>query len=76
MPVFRAYTLNPAGKITWGDWIEAESLEDARRKAQDLCDAGHPTVELWQGATKLDEIACNDAGPDRPLPTKGGGVKS
>lgn len=60
MPTFRAYTLNAKGKITWGDWIEAADLEEARRKAHALCDRGHPTVELWQGAKKLDEVACKE----------------
>jgi hypothetical protein len=58
MPTFRAYTLNPAGKITWGDWIEAADLEEARRKAHELCDDGHPTVELWDGPRKLAEVTC------------------
>ena len=58
MPTYRAYLLNPAGRITWGDWIEAVDLEDARRKAHELCDGGHPTVELWQQARKVDEVPC------------------
>jgi len=58
MPTFRAYTLDAAGKITWGEWIEADDLEEARRKAHELCDRGHPTVELWEGAKKLDEVNC------------------
>jgi hypothetical protein len=66
MPVFRAYTVNAAGKITWGDWIEAHTVEDARRKAHQLCDSGHPTVELWEGTRKLADIACEDDGPPRP----------
>lgn len=60
MPVYRAYTLDPAGKITWGEWIEAEDLEAARRMAHEMCDRGHPTVELWQGAEKVDEVDCSD----------------
>jgi hypothetical protein len=61
MPTFRAYTLNAAGKITWGDWIEADDAEDARRKAHELCDEGHPFVELWQGPVKVDQVVCSDA---------------
>src|SRR3569623_2592474 len=38
MPTYRAYTLTAAGKLTWGDWIEADDLESARRKAHELCD--------------------------------------
>ena len=60
MPTYRAYTLNAAGKITWGDWIEAEDLEEARAKAHALCDQGHPTVELWQGPKKVGEVPCRE----------------
>ena len=60
MPTFRAYVLNGAGKIVWGDWIEADDLEEARRKAHELCDRGHPTVELWQGAKILAEVPCKE----------------
>ena len=59
MPTYRAYTLNAAGKITWGDWIEADDLESARRKAHELCDDAHPIVELWQGARKVDAVVCH-----------------
>lgn len=60
MPTYRAYLMNPAGKIAWGEWIEAETLEEARRKAHELCDGGHPTVELWKGPQKLDRVECAD----------------
>jgi hypothetical protein len=60
MATYRAYTLNAAGRITWGDWIEADSLEAARQKAHELCDKGHPIVELWQGAKKVEEVECSD----------------
>ncbi|MBS0332068.1 MAG: hypothetical protein JSS35_04825 [Proteobacteria bacterium] len=60
MPTYRAYTLNAAGRITWGDWIEASDLEEARRKAHELCDEGHPTVELWRGGEKVYEVPCRE----------------
>ncbi|MBS0360267.1 MAG: hypothetical protein JSR98_02710 [Proteobacteria bacterium] len=60
MPTYRAYTLNAAGKITWGDWIEADDLAAAERRAHELCDEGHPTVELWQGARKVGEVVCRE----------------
>jgi hypothetical protein len=61
MPTFRAYTINKAGKITSGDWLEAENIEEARNKAHELCDDGHPVVELWHGPRKLDEVLCENA---------------
>lgn len=64
MPTFRAYLLNPAGKIAWGEFIEAADQAEAESKASELCDGGHPTVELWQGAKRLAEVPC---APDEPV---------
>ncbi len=63
MPTYRAYTLNAAGRITWGEWIEAENLADAEAQAAQLCKSGAPTVEIWEGAKRLAEIACD---PEEP----------
>jgi hypothetical protein len=62
MPVYRAYLLNPAGRIIWGDWIEARDQEDAEAKAHALCTEGTPMVELWQGTHRVAELPC-DAAP-------------
>jgi hypothetical protein len=61
MPTYRAYLLNPAGRITWGDWIEADDQQEAEAKAHALCSEGSPMVELWQGAERLAEIPCDPA---------------
>jgi len=58
MRTFRAYLLNEAGKIKWGEWIEAGSLSEAEEKAHALCTEGTPTVELWEGAKLLGQIPC------------------
>lgn len=60
MPTYRAYLLNAAGSITWGDWLEAADLDDARTKAHELCSSGAPTVELWRGVDHLATLACDD----------------
>lgn len=65
MPTYRAYLLNPAGKIVWGDWVEAPDQKAAEAKAATLCDGGTPTVELWQGARKLADLDCTAVGPAR-----------
>lgn len=46
---YRIYTVAKSGKIIDGQWLEAEGDEDARRKAQERCDAATPRVEVWQG---------------------------
>lgn len=51
MPTYRAYILNPAGRITWGDWLEAADQAEAEAKAHALSDTG--SVELWQGTERL-----------------------
>ncbi len=58
MPVFRAYLLDTAGKIVWGDWIECADLDEAKARAHELCDKGSPTVELWQGAKRVAKLPC------------------
>lgn len=63
MPVYRAYLLNAAGRITWGDWIDAGDLEEAKAKAAAMCTAGAPTVELWEGPKKLAQFDCGDDAP-------------
>lgn len=65
MRTFRAYLLNPAGRITWGEWIEATDLADAEAKARKLCTAGVPVVELWEGALPVSEVPCDDGPPIR-----------
>jgi hypothetical protein len=59
MPTFRAYLLNPAGKIVRGEWLDAADQAEAERLAHALCCAGTPKVELWKGAQRLAELPCD-----------------
>ena len=63
MQTFRAYLLNPAGKIVWADWIEAHDQAEAEALAHKLCKAGTPTVELWKGARLVAELPCGHVAP-------------
>ena len=65
MQTFRAYLLNPAGKIVWGDWIEAADQAQAEAKARELCKEGAPHVELWQGREMLADVPCDPTKPVR-----------
>jgi hypothetical protein len=58
MATYRAYLVNPAGKIVWGEWIESDDLKTAKAKAHALCSDGIPTVELWQGTKRVAELPC------------------
>jgi len=64
MQTFRAYLLNAEGRIVWGEWIEAETKEEAIERAHALCTDGTPMVELWLGARPVAEIPC--APPHKP----------
>ncbi len=61
MPTYRAYLLNAAGKITWGDWLDATDEQDAEAKAHALCSEGTPVVELWQGARLVAQLPCDES---------------
>jgi hypothetical protein len=65
MRTYRAYLLNPAGKIVWGDWVEAADQNEAEAKARELCKEGVPTVELWHGAQRLADVPCDPRKPVR-----------
>ncbi|MFN3511911.1 MAG: hypothetical protein ACK41C_02620 [Phenylobacterium sp.] len=58
MQAYRVYRLNPAGKITSGEWIEAANEDDARAAAHAMCDPATPKVELWRGAMRVAVLPC------------------
>jgi hypothetical protein len=60
MTTYRAYKLNPAGRITAAEWIEAADETEARAKAHAMCDAATPQVELWLRHKKLAVLPCKD----------------
>jgi hypothetical protein len=58
MRTYRAYLQGPAGAITWAAWIDAARLDEAERKAQDLCGAATPTVEVWSDTDRRPAALC------------------
>ena len=58
MANYRAYKLDPAGRIVAGEWLEAEDDLAARAAAHALCDEATPSVELWQGARRVAVLPC------------------
>ena len=52
MQTFRAYLQDDAGAIAWAAWIDAADLNEAKRKAQDLCGEAMPAVELWSATDR------------------------
>jgi len=59
MTTYRAYRLDNRRHILNGTWLEAPDDEAAVDQAEELCEEGAPTIELWQAARKVDEIDCD-----------------
>jgi hypothetical protein len=60
MTTYRAYRVDRRNRIVKGQWLDAADDAEAKDQAQELCDQGAPTVELWQAARLVDEIDCED----------------
>jgi len=61
MPAYRAYQLNDRHRIVNGQWLEAPNDAAAVDQAEDLCEEGVPTIELWQSTRLVEEIECEDS---------------
>jgi hypothetical protein len=60
MTTYRAYRLDERRHILNGQWLEAPNDAAAVDQAEDLCEEGVPTVELWQATRLVDQIDCAD----------------
>ena len=64
MQTYRAYLIDPDGRIRHGAWIEAADEVEANRKAREMAQGGK--VELWFGPVRLAVIE-----GDRPASRRG-----
>jgi hypothetical protein len=62
MATYRAYRIDSRRHIQSAEWIDAPSDAAAAGKAEELCEEGAPTIELWQSTRKVEEIDCDDDG--------------
>jgi len=60
MATYRAYRVDRHRHIQSAAWIEAPNDQAAADQAEELCEEGAPTIELWQAARKVEEIDCED----------------
>jgi hypothetical protein len=60
MTTYRAYRLDSRHRILDGQWLDAPNDDDAVDQAEDLCEEGAPTIELWQSTRLVEEIDCAD----------------
>lgn len=58
MPTYRAYRLDRLRHIRHAEWIEAPNDAAATDQAEDMCEEGAPTIELWQATRLVEEIDC------------------
>ena len=62
MTTYRAYRIDDHRRIKSGQWLEARDDADAKDQAEDLCEEGTPTIELWQAKRLVEEIDCDPEG--------------
>jgi hypothetical protein len=60
MTTYRAYRLNNRHRIQSAQWLEAPNDQAAAAQAEELCEEGAPTIELWQSTRLVEEIDCED----------------
>ncbi len=53
MTEYRVYLLDGEGKITWGTWMQAESVADAVLEVSKLYDC---RCEIWLGLQRLATV--------------------
>jgi hypothetical protein len=51
---YRVYCLDSRGKISKGEWLQADTLEAAIEAARETCGGQH--FEIWDGARRLAEV--------------------
>ena len=60
MPTYRAYRMDRFHHIRNAEWIQAPDDAQATAQAEDMCEEGAPTIELWQATRLVEEIDCED----------------
>jgi hypothetical protein len=60
MPTYRAYRIDERRHIRSAEWLTAPDDAAAVDQAEELCEEGAPTIEVWEAARLVDEIDCED----------------
>jgi hypothetical protein len=60
MSTYRAYRVDHKHRIKSAEWLEAPNDAAAAEQAQEMCEEGAPTIELWQSTRLVDEIDCEE----------------
>jgi len=60
MTTYRAYRVDDRRRIKSAEWLDAPNDNAAVEQAEELCEEGAPTIEVWQSTRLVDEIACDE----------------
>jgi len=60
MATYRAYRVDDQRRIKSAEWLEAPNDAAAAEQAEEMCEEGAPTIELWQSTRLVEEIDCED----------------
>jgi len=60
MATYRAYRVDKRRHIRSAEWLDAPNDDAAKDQAEELCEEGAPTIELWQATRLVDEIDCEE----------------
>ena len=58
MSTYRAYRIDERRHIKSAEWIDAPDDATAKAEAEELCEEGAPTIELWQSTRLVEAIDC------------------
>ena len=66
MALYRFYRLDGAGRIGFGEWLEAEDDREALAKARELSEGGLK-CEVWEGRRLVGSLSSERLRPKQPL---------
>lgn len=61
MTTYRAYRVDKRHHIVNAQWLDAPNDTEAKAQAEELCEEGIPTIELWEAARLVEEIDCEES---------------
>ncbi|HEY2356096.1 MAG TPA: hypothetical protein VGH86_01495 [Phenylobacterium sp.] len=60
MTTYRAYRVDDHRRIKSAEWLDAPNDNAAVEQAEELCEEGAPTIEVWQSTRLVDAIECDE----------------
>jgi hypothetical protein len=60
MATYRVYHVDRQRRFTSAQYLDAPTDEAAVGEAEDLCEEGAPTIEVWQSTRLVEEIDCEE----------------